>query len=159
MRNTPEAVRPLPGNGEWPLALLRGLPIQWSVLMKTVNEVRNLRVNGYLIIDDEPCKILSISTSKPGKHGEAKARIEAVGLFDGTKRSIVHPVKHRVGVPMIDKRQGQVITASGASAQVMDLETYETFEMVVAEEFQDKLEPGKEISYMVALDRMKITRA
>jgi translation initiation factor 5A len=129
------------------------------VPMKTVNEVRNLRVNGYLIIDDEPCKILSISTSKPGKHGEAKARIEAVGLFDGTKRSIVHPVKHRVGVPMIDKRQGQVITASGASAQVMDLETYETFEMVVEEEFQDKLEAGQDISYMVALGRMKITRA
>jgi len=129
------------------------------VPMKTVNEVRNLRVNGYLIIDDEPCKIISISTSKPGKHGEAKARIEAVGIFDGTKRSIVHPVKHRVGVPMIDKRQGQVITASGESAQVMDLETYETFEMVVDEEYQDKLEPGQDISYMVALGRMKITRA
>jgi translation initiation factor 5A len=127
--------------------------------MKTVNEVRNLRVNGYLIIEDEPCKILSISKSKPGKHGEAKARIEAVGLFDGQKRTIVHPVKHKVGVPMIDKRQGQVITTSGASAQVMDLETYETFEMTVDEEFQDKLEAGKEINYMVALGRMKITRA
>jgi translation initiation factor 5A len=127
--------------------------------MKTVNEVRNLKVNGYIIIDDEPCKILSISTSKPGKHGEAKARIEAVGLFDGQKRSIVHPVKHKVGVPMIDKRQGQVITAGGSSAQVMDLETYETFEMVVDEEFQGKLEAGQEINYMVALGRMKITRA
>ena len=127
--------------------------------MKTVNEVRNLKVNGYMIIDDEPCKILSISTSKPGKHGEAKARIEAVGLFDGQKRSVVHPVKHRVGVPMIDKRQGQVITASGTHAQVMDLETYETFDMVVDEEFQDKLEPGQEINYMVTLGRMKITRA
>lgn len=127
--------------------------------MKTVNEVRNLRVNGYIIIDDEPCKILSISKSKPGKHGEAKARIEAVGLFDGQKRTIVHPVKHRVGVPMIDKRQGQVITASGNAAQVMDLETYETFEMVVDEEFQGKLEAGQDISYMVALERMKITRA
>lgn len=127
--------------------------------MKTMNEVRNLRVNGYIIIDDEPCKILSISRSKPGKHGEAKARIEAVGVFDGQKRTIVHPVKHRVGVPMIDKRQGQVITASGNSAQVMDLETYETFEMVVDEEFQGKLEAGQDISYMVALERMKITRA
>ncbi len=129
------------------------------VPMKTLNEVRNLRVNGYMIIDDEPCKILSISTSKPGKHGEAKARIEAVGLFDGQKRSVVHPVKHKVGVPMIDKRQGQVITASGDSAQIMDLETYETFDMMVDEEFQDKLEAGQEINYMIALGRMKITRA
>ncbi|MCK5252267.1 MAG: translation initiation factor IF-5A [Thermoplasmata archaeon] len=127
--------------------------------MKTLNEVRNLRPNGYMIIDDEPCKISSISKSKPGKHGEAKARIEAVGLFDGAKRTVVHPVKHKVGVPMIDKRQAQVITASGESAQIMDLETYETFDIVVDEEFQGKLQPGGEINYMVALGRMKITRA
>ena len=127
--------------------------------MKTLNEVRNLRPNGYMIIDDEPCKISSISKSKPGKHGEAKARIEAVGLFDGQKRTVVHPVKHKVGVPMIDKRQGQIITANGEMAQVMDLETYETFDMVVAAEYQDKLEAGQEINYMVALGRMKITRA
>jgi translation initiation factor 5A len=127
--------------------------------MKTLNEVRNLRPNGYMIIDDEPCKILSISTSKPGKHGEAKARIEAVGLFDGQKRSVVHPVKHKVGVPMIDKRQAQVITASGEAAQIMDLETYETFDIVVDEEYQGKLEAGQEINYMIALGRMKITRA
>ncbi len=127
--------------------------------MKTLNEVRNLRPNGYMIIDDEPCKILSISTSKPGKHGEAKARIEAVGLFDGQKRSVVHPVKHKVGVPMIDKRQAQVITASGEAAQIMDLETYETFDIVVDEEYKGKLEAGQEINYMIALGRMKITRA
>ena len=127
--------------------------------MKTLNEVRNLKVNGYMIIDDEPCKILSISTSKPGKHGEAKARIEAVGLFDGQKRSVVHPVKHKVGVPMIDKRQAQVITTSGESAQIMDLETYETFDILVDEEFQGKLEAGGEINYMIALGRTKITRA
>ncbi len=124
-----------------------------------MNEVRNLRPNGYMIIDEEPCKISSISKSKPGKHGEAKARIEAVGLFDGAKRTVVHPVKHKVGVPMIDKRQAQVITASGESAQIMDLETYETFDIVVDEEYQGKLQPGGEINYMVALGRMKITRA
>ena len=127
--------------------------------MKKLSEVRLLRVNGYRIIDDEPCKILSISTSKPGKHGEAKARIEAVGLFDEQKRSVVHPVKHKVGVPMIDKRQGQVITTGDDTAQVMDLETYETFEILVDEEYKGKLEPGKEINYMIALGRKKITRA
>ena len=127
-------------------------------MSKTITEVRNLKVNGYVIIDDEPCKIISISTSKPGKHGEAKARIEAKGLFDLQKRSIIHPVKHKVGVPMIDKRQGQVLSASGNTAQVMDLETYETFDILVDEEFQGKLQPGQEINYMIALGRKKITR-
>ena len=127
--------------------------------MKELSEVRLLRVNRYVIIDEEPCKIASISTSKPGKHGESKARIEAIGVFDGQKRSIVHPVKHKVHVPMIDKRTAQVLALiSNSTVQLMDLETYETFEMSIPDEFKDQLEPGKEIQYLEALGRKKITR-
>ena len=127
--------------------------------MKELSEVRLLRVNRYVIVDDEPCKIVSISTSKPGKHGESKARIEAIGVFDGQKRSIVHPVKHKVHVPMIDKRTAQVLALIGnSSVQLMDLETYATFEMPIPDEFKDQLEPGKEIQYLDALGRKKITR-
>jgi len=127
--------------------------------MKELSEVRTLRVNRYVIIDDEPCKIMSMSTSKPGKHGEAKARIEAIGVFDGQKRSIVHPVKHKVQVPMIDKRNAQVLALIGSSTvQLMDLDTYETFEMPIPDEFKGQLEPGKEIQYLEALGRKKITR-
>jgi len=127
--------------------------------MKQLAEVRTLRVNRYMIIDNEPCKIMSISTSKPGKHGEAKARIEAIGVFDGQKRSIVHPVKHKVGVPLIDKRTAQVVALMGDNVQLMDMETYETFEMPIPDEYKGKLEPGSEISYLIALGRKKITRA
>lgn len=127
--------------------------------MKELAEVRTLKVNRYVIVDDEPCKILSISTSKPGKHGEAKARIEAIGVFDGQKRSIVHPVTHKVHVPMIDKRNAQVISVMGDHVQLMDLETYETFDMPLPEEYKDNIEPGKEIQYLEALGRKKITRA
>jgi len=127
--------------------------------MKELSEVRLLRVNRYVIVDDEPCKIVSISTSKPGKHGESKARIEAIGVFDGQKRSIVHPVKHKVHVPMIDKRTAQVLALIGDSTvQLMDLETYETFDMPIPDEFKGQLEPGKEIQYLEALGRKKITR-
>lgn len=126
--------------------------------MKELAEVRTLRVNRYVIVDGEPCKIMSISTSKPGKHGEAKARIEAIGIFDGQKRSIVHPVKHKVHVPMIDKRTAQVLALMGSSVQLMDMETYETFEMPIPDEYRGQLEPGKEISYLQALGKKKITR-
>ena len=125
--------------------------------MKTMAEVRTLKVGKYIIVDDEPCKILSITTSKPGKHGEAKARIDAMGLFDTQKRSIVHPVKHKVGVPMIDKRTAQVLSVAGSTAQLMDMATYETFELPLSEDMA--LESGKEVQYMEALGRRKITRA
>ena len=127
--------------------------------MKQLAEVRTLRVNRYMIIDEEPCKIMSISTSKPGKHGEAKARIDAVGIFDRQKRSVVHPVKHKVHVPIIDKRNAQILALMGDNVQLMDLETYETFEMPIPDEYKGQLEPGKEIMYLEALGRKKITRA
>jgi len=127
--------------------------------MKQLAEVRTLKVNRYMIIDEEPCKIVSISTSKPGKHGEAKARIEAIGIFDGQKRSVVHPVKHKIHVPIIDKRTAQVLALMGDNVQLMDMETYETFEMPIADEFKGQLQPGAEISYLEALGRKKITRA
>ncbi len=127
--------------------------------MKELAEVRTLRVNRYMIINDEPCKIMSISTSKPGKHGESKARIEAIGIFDGQKRSVVHPVKHKVHVPMIDKRSAQILSLMGSDiVQLMDLETYETFEMPIPGEFKGKLAPGNEILYLEALGKKKITR-
>ena len=127
--------------------------------MKELAEIRTLKVNRYIIIDEEPCKIVSISTSKPGKHGEAKARIEAIGVFDGQKRSIVKPVKHKVHVPLIDKRSAQVLALMGENVQLMDLETYETFEMPIPDEYKGQLESGKEIQYLQALGRKKITRA
>ena len=105
-------------------------------MSKTVAEVRTLKVNRYIIIDDEPCKIVEYSTSKPGKHGEAKARIVAIGVFDGRKRSIVHPVTHKVQVPIIDKRNAQVIAVMGNEVQLMDLETYETFNVQIPEDLQ-----------------------
>jgi translation initiation factor 5A len=127
--------------------------------MKEIAEVRELKVGRYVIIDDEPCKILSISTSKPGKHGEAKARIEAIGVFDEQKRSVVHPVKHKVGVPIIDKRSAQILSLMGSDiVQLMDLETYETFEMPIPEDLKGQLEPGKEILYLQAMGKRKITR-
>lgn len=121
-------------------------------------EVRELKEGRYVNIDDEPCKILSISTSKPGKHGEAKARIEAIGIFDGNKKSVVYPVKHRVQVPLIDKRQAQVVSIQGGEAQLMDLETYELFHLPVPEDMKDSLAAGGDIQYIVAMGRKKITR-
>ena len=126
--------------------------------MKQVSEVRQLKVNRYIIIDDEPCKIVSISTSKPGKHGEAKARIEAIGVFDEQKRSVVHPVRHKVQVPIIDKRTAQVVALMGNQVQLMDMDTYETFEMNIPEDVKGQLNAGEEIQYLSALGKMKITR-
>ena len=124
----------------------------------TQQEVRELKEGRYLLIDDEPCRILSIQTSKPGKHGEAKARIDAIGLFDGSKRSVVYPVKHKVQVPMIGKRQAQVLSLTDQEVQLMDLETYETFSLALDAETRGSLTPGGEVQYLDAMGKRRITR-
>src|SRR6266540_5642288 len=124
----------------------------------TQQEIRELKVNRYVLIDEEPCRILSIQMSKPGKHGEAKARMEVVGLFDGQKRSIVHPVTHKVRVPLIDKKKAQVLSVHGNQAQLMDLGSYETFDLDVPPEFAGALNPGDEVLYMETMGRRKISK-
>ena len=121
-------------------------------------EVRELKEGRDMVIDGEPCRILSISTSKPGKHGEAKARIEAMGIFDGSKRSVVYPVKHKIQVPLIDKRNAQVVSITGTEAQLMDMETYEMFHLAIADDIKGTLKAGEDVQYIVAMDRKKITR-
>jgi len=124
--------------------------------MKEQVEVRQLKEGGYIIIDEEPCEIVSITVSKSGKHGAAKARIEAIGIFDGQKRSIVQPVTAKVYVPIVERKRAQVISVMGEVAQLMDLETYETFELPIPESLKDRIEPGKEVFYIESLGKRKL---
>lgn len=95
-------------------------------------QVRDLNEGSYVMMDGEPCVIDSISTSKPGKHGSAKARVEGKGVFDDQKRSFVQPVDAKIDVPIIERKQGQVVSKSSEDViQVMDLDTYETFDMKI----------------------------
>ena len=118
-----------------------------------------LRVGSYIIIDGEPCRIMNYTKSKPGKHGSAKARIVAVGVFDDAKRTLVKPVSAQVEVPIIEKKGGQVIALLPAAVQVMDLETYEILEAPLPEEeISSKLASGIEIEYWRILGRTRIMR-
>ena len=123
-----------------------------------VVEIKTLKVGKYIVLDNEACKISSYSTSSPGKHGAAKARIEAIGVFDGQKRSLVKPVDSKVDTPIIDKRLGQVISIQGDNVQLMDMENYDTIDLPMPEDLKDSIVEGIEVEYIVALGNMKIMR-
>jgi translation initiation factor 5A len=127
-------------------------------MSKKVVEVKTLKVGKYVILDGEASKITSLSTSSPGKHGAAKARLEAVGIFDNQKRSIVKPVDTKIDIPIIDKRVGQVLALMGTDVQLMDMESYDTLELPIPDELKDQLSEGAEVDYITALGNMKIMR-
>jgi translation initiation factor 5A len=122
-------------------------------------ELGTLKVGSYVMVEDQPCRIVSYTKSKPGKHGSAKARVVAMGVFDSVKRSFVKPISSQVVVPIIEKRAGQVIALLPSAVQVMDLETYEIFETPMPEEaLKSKLTSGVEVEFWRVLDRIKIVR-
>jgi translation initiation factor 5A len=122
-------------------------------------DLGSLKVGSYIMIDGEPCRIVSYDHSKPGKHGSAKARVAAMGVFDGSRHSLVSPVSANVEVPLIDKRNGQVISISDRMLQIMDLETFEVFETsAVEDEIRDKIRQGGEVEYWKVMERVKIAR-
>ncbi|MEA3229503.1 MAG: translation initiation factor IF-5A [archaeon] len=113
---------------------------------KQIN-ARDAKKGNYIILEDVACQVLDNKISKPGKHGEAKCRIEAVGILDNKKRVHITPAGHRLISPILDKKNCQVLSISGNSAQAMDMETYETFDIEIPKEMKDNIEEGKEFGY------------
>jgi len=128
-------------------------------------DLGTLKIGSYILLPvsdqptGEPCRIVEYDTSKPGKHGSAKARIVAVGVFDAQKRPHVGPVSMKVHIPLIDKRTGQIISMTGDITQIMDSETFETIDVnMIDDELKGKLENGQNIEYWKVMDRTKIMR-
>lgn len=127
-----------------------------------VDELGKLKVGSYVIIDGEPCRVLSSEKSKPGKHGAAKVRLTAVGVFDGNKRQLLGSVSTRVEVPIIEKFEAQVVSVSGETVQLMDLASgdYAVFEVEMPKEPElvDKITEGVNVEVWRVLDKNTIMR-
>ncbi|MCH8323616.1 MAG: translation initiation factor IF-5A [Nitrososphaerota archaeon] len=128
-------------------------------------DLGSLKIGSYILLPvsdqptGEPCRISEYDTSKPGKHGSAKARIVGVGIFDNQKRPHVGPVSMQIHVPLIDKRIGQIISITGENFQIMDSETFETIDVtMVDDEVKGKLENAQNVEYWKVMDRTKIMR-
>lgn len=109
-------------------------------------QIKNIKEGDYIVIEDEPCVTKKRSSSAPGKHGSTKIKITAEGITDGQKRRIVKPSNDNVKVPIIDKNKAQVLSVSGDSVQLMDLSSYDTFEIAIPEDFGE-LDEGEEVTY------------
>jgi len=112
----------------------------------------SLQKGNYVIMDGAACRVTDVQISKPGKHGHSKVRFEGNGLIDNKKRIMVLPGHDNVEVPIIEKKTAQVLSISGEKASVMDLESFETFELKIPEELKGQVTDGCSILYWVVLD-------
>ncbi len=114
--------------------------------------VGSLQKGNYVIIDGVACRVSDTQTSRPGKHGHAKVRLSAVGLIDEKKRVVVMPGHDNIDVPIVEKKTAQVLSITGDSANVMDSETYETFDLKIPEELKGQVVEGCNVLYWIILN-------
>lgn len=114
-------------------------------------EASKVRSGTYIILDGEPCEVRSSSKSSPGKHGSAKVKIKARGVFDEKDRHVTKPGDAMLMSPDIEKKVGQIVSMDGDIAQVMDMDTYETEEMQMPEDLN--VSEGEEIKFWQIDDR------
>jgi translation initiation factor 5A len=119
---------------------------------------KDLKPGRYVIIDDIPCRVVSIDISKPGKHGAAKMRVVAIGIFDGQKKNLLTSGDGDIHVPIINKFNAQVISLSGDTVQLMNKDTLEMFEAYVPEDLKAEITEGVDVEVMESMGRKAIVR-
>ncbi|MCR4369374.1 MAG: translation initiation factor IF-5A [archaeon] len=116
-----------------------------------------LKPGSYVLIDGEPCQVKGVEKSKPGKHGAAKVRVTAMGIFKDTKKNLMKPTDASVDVPIILKGSAQVVAVMGNTVQLMDLEDYQTYDIEKPKDVQG-LTGGTEVEYIKWGDLLKVVR-
>jgi translation initiation factor 5A len=119
---------------------------------------KELREGKYVLIDDIPCKVVEIESSKPGKHGAAKMRITGIGIFEGQKKTLLSPGDADVECPIIERKNVMILSVSGNNAQVMDQSSNEVYDLEVPAELLGAAAPGKEAELLEAMGRKKMER-
>nr|XP_043903126.1 eukaryotic translation initiation factor 5A-1-like isoform X2 [Solea senegalensis]XP_043903127.1 eukaryotic translation initiation factor 5A-1-like isoform X2 [Solea senegalensis] len=112
-----------------------------------------LRKNGHVMLKGRPCKIVDMSTSKTGKHGDAKVHLVGVDIFTKEKYEDICPSTHNMEVPNVTRKDYQVLNISDGLLSLMD-DTEDIREDLKLPEN----EMGKEIDTRFAQDQeFKIT--
>jgi translation initiation factor 5A len=119
--------------------------------------VGQLKTGNYVLIDGIVCKIVGIEKSKPGKHGSAKARVTAIGVFNNQKKTLLKPTSDEAEVPIVEKGNAQVVAVMGDEIQLMDMENYATFNVKRPPDISG-LASGVEVEYIKFGDEAKILR-
>ena len=121
-----------------------------GVVPGTANE---LKLGKYVMMDDEPCRVVEMQVSATGKHGAAKMRITGIGIFDGSKHTLLKPGDADVDIPMVERKIAQVVSIDGEIAHLMDPTTYEMYELKIPAELKEQIEAGKEVELFEAIGK------
>ncbi len=112
-----------------------------------LSTAHELHSGAAFMVDGVAVIVRNNDISKTGKHGASKCRIEAIEIFTGKKKIVSVPGDFKFDVPMIEKKRAQVLSVGETTASIMDLENYETLDVVFSEELKGSIVPEKNVEY------------
>ncbi|MDP2946838.1 MAG: translation initiation factor IF-5A [Nanoarchaeota archaeon] len=118
-------------------------------MVARVIDAKEMRIGTFLLINGMAWQVKKMDVSKTGKHGHAKIRFEAVSIITGKKKVAVVPGDDKFEVPMIEKKEAQILSISNGNAGLMDSESFENFELPIPEELISEATEGKKIEYWI----------
>lgn len=125
---------------------------------KKFGKVGQLKEGNYVLIEGFVCQIRGIEKSKPGKHGAAKARITAFGVFDRVKRNLLKSTGDEAEIPIVQRGNAQVSAIMGDNLSLMDINSYEVFEAPKPKDLNEAIATGDEVEYIRVDENVRVLR-
>ncbi|MFH1290579.1 MAG: translation initiation factor IF-5A [Nanoarchaeota archaeon] len=100
------------------------------MVLKIINATE-AKPGSMILVEGDAYIVKSNDISKTGKHGHAKCRILAAGVFVDKKKVVTVPGHERFDVPLVEKKRVQILSIDGDNVSVMDMESYETVDMPI----------------------------
>ena len=97
-----------------------------------------------MCIKEKPCKVSAVSTSKTGKHGHAKCNFTALDIFTGKKYEDIIPATHTAHIPVVTRKDYDLIDISDDGFMTLMDEEGETKEDLKLPEAPDNY--GRELT-------------
>lgn len=133
--------------------------------LTTPTQASALRKGGFVLMKGHPCKISAMTTSKPGKHGHAKVKLEAYDIFTHMNYEEVSPAHANVDVPIVVRREYLLLMIDGGYLSLFDNDNGVTKEDVkvpegeVGEKIRKLMLRGGKDIFVVILGAMGIEMA
>lgn len=118
--------------------------------------IGSVKKGDYVMIEDRPNQVRSLSVSKTGKHGSAKAIITGIDIFNGKKSITSGTTSDNIAIPKVVKEEVMLIDISSDLTQLTvmdDTNTTSEIQLYADEELKDKIQSdfkrGKEVMLTV----------
>lgn len=120
-------------------------------------EAGQCKKGGYIMIKGHPCKIVSVSTSKTGKHGHAKCNFTALDIFTNKKYEDIVPSTHTTSVPnvfraeytLLDVTEDDFVSLMDDTGETREDIKLPTFPDDFADQIRKDFDDGKQLNVTV----------